>query len=84
MIFLIHYLRNKNETISFKDYADDDFEEAQRDRLALELTFNTGDATREIVLLEAPTREQLKLTHAKYFENGLEDSIKIAFAAHQQ
>jgi hypothetical protein len=79
MIYLIHYLRNKNQIVSFQDYADIDFAKAQSDRLALELAFNTGDATREIVLLEAPTREQLKLTHAKYFENGLED----AFAALQ-
>jgi hypothetical protein len=75
MIYLIHYLRNKNEIVSFQDYADSDFAQAQRDRLALELKFNTGDATREIVLLEAPTREQLKLTHAKYFENGLEEAL---------
>ncbi len=77
MIYLIHYLRTKNEIVSFQDYADTDFAQAQQDRLALEIKFNTGDATREIVLLEAPTIEQLKLTHAKYFENGLED----AFAA---
>jgi hypothetical protein len=75
MIYLIHYLRNKNQIVSFKDYADTDFVQAQRDRLELEIKFNTGDASREIVLLEAPTREQLKLTHAKYFENGLQEAL---------
>ena len=77
MIYLIHYLRSKNEIVSFQEFTDNDFAQAQSDRLALELAFNTGDATREIVLLEAPTLEQLKLTHAKYFKNGLEE----AFAA---
>jgi hypothetical protein len=75
MHYLIHYSRLESRIHSLKDYADADFAQAQRDRLALELKFNTGDATQEIVLLEAPTREQLKLTHAKYFENGLEEAL---------
>jgi hypothetical protein len=75
MICLIHYNRLISQTVLFKEYADSDYEVAQRDRFKLELKYNLGDPAQEIILLEASSIEQLQQTHAKYFENGLEKAV---------
>lgn len=67
MIFLIHYDRRNARTLTFKDYAEEQRPQALTDRLDLEIRFNTGEALQEIILLEAPSREDLRQTHAKYF-----------------
>jgi hypothetical protein len=67
MIFLIQYDRKNARTLTFKDYAEEQRSQALMDRLDLEIRFNTGEASQEIILLEAPSREDLKQTHAKYF-----------------
>jgi hypothetical protein len=67
MLFLIHYDRSSARTLTFKDYAETEREQALSDRLDLEIRFNTGEASQEIILLEAPRREDLQKTHAKYF-----------------
>jgi hypothetical protein len=67
MIFLIHYDRKSGQTLTFKDYQESERQLALDDRLKLEIEFNTGVASQEIILLEAASREALRHTHAKYF-----------------
>lgn len=67
MIFLIHYDRQSGRTLTFQDYLDSERERAQDERLRLEMQFNLGSASQEIILLEADSLEALRQTHAKYF-----------------
>jgi hypothetical protein len=67
MIFLIHYDRKSGQTLTFKDYLESERQHALDERLKLEIQFNTGAASQEILLLEAPSLEDLRQTHAKYF-----------------
>lgn len=67
MIFLIHYDRQSGRTLTFKDYLDSERKRAQDERLKLEMRFNLGTPSQEIILLEAESRDALKETHAKYF-----------------
>ena len=65
MFFLIQYNRPKGKTITFKKYLEK--EEAQKDRLDLELEQNRKSENHEIVLLEALNEEQIHITHSRYF-----------------
>lgn len=67
MIFLIHYDRSRARTLTFHGYEEEERPRALKDRLDLEIRFNTGQASQEIILLEAPSRDDLRKTHAKYF-----------------
>ena len=75
MIFLIHYHRSKNKTLSIKQFTDNEKLQALSERLQLELLHNGSSENTEIVILIAPTEASIRHTHARYFENGLQDAI---------
>jgi hypothetical protein len=75
VIFLIDYDRTAGTVVRLSPFSDADRTRAEEARLTLELHLNRAGIAREVVLLEAPTEEALKLTHRRYFEN-LADMVK--------
>lgn len=75
MIFLLDYDRNSGRLVRFQEYAEIHREQASRDRLALEIELLSKGISREIVLLEAESEEDLRKTHNRYFR-GIEDLAK--------
>lgn len=71
MIFLVDYDRATASLIELIPYADPLRGEAERARLSLEINYLEHGVSREIVLLEAATEQDLRRTHRRYFE-GLE------------
>jgi hypothetical protein len=69
MIFLIDYDRRLGKIRLLERFSDDDRQNAERLRLALELR---GRADAEIVLLEADDEETVRKTHARYFNTATE------------
>lgn len=67
MIFLIEYDRPAGKTVTMREFADAQAEEAARARLARELELHRDGIEHEVVLLEAKSREALMLTHDRYF-----------------
>jgi hypothetical protein len=67
MIFLIEYARDEGRIVTIKSFSDR--EEAEQSRLELELSLNSKDDEREVVLLEATNEEALRRTHRRYFES---------------
>lgn len=64
---LIAYDRHRAETIVERWF--DDSAEARRERLALELS-SIDKPDLEVVLLENATREDVRISHARYFDPG--------------
>jgi len=69
MIFLLEYERSKGNLISLREFSDDARHLADTARLELELRLFRQGIEREVVLLDAPSLEALKRTHARYFED---------------
>lgn len=69
MIFLIEYNRKKGEIVTLKPYSASHREDAESDRLKIELTLIRNKAAHEVVLLEANSEDHLRETHRRYFEN---------------
>lgn len=72
MIFLIEYDRQHGSLLNLSIFADGDRAIADTARLELELALNRSGIRREVVLLEAPSEEALRITHRRYFENPTE------------
>jgi len=70
MIFLIEYHRPKGRIVTFKRFKDSERLEAQKSRLDLELDLNHRGVDHEVVLLEARSKDALRRTHRRYFENA--------------
>jgi hypothetical protein len=68
MIFLIEYDRSKGTIINSANFADALRPEAESSRLSLELRNLNAGISNEIVLLEAQSEADLRLTHRRYFE----------------
>ncbi|MFN8755282.1 MAG: hypothetical protein ACK5YB_06995 [Burkholderiales bacterium] len=68
MIFLIEYERSTG-IVEMHRFDKSGAEEARRARLSLELKRAAESVTREIVILEADSEEQLRRTHSRYFES---------------
>jgi hypothetical protein len=75
VLFLIQYDRKRGAIVSFRVFEDGVREHAENDRLDLELGLNKAGIENEVVLLEAPSEEALRLTHRRYFET-LEEFMK--------
>lgn len=71
MIFLLDYDRSTGALVSRREFAGTEREPAEQARLELELQLLKLGLTREVVLLEAASQDDLKRTHRRYFE-GLE------------
>ena len=69
MIFLIHYNRSAGEIVKMKEFDDSERRGAEDARLALELELIGKKDGDEICLLEARSKEALRLTHRRYFES---------------
>jgi hypothetical protein len=69
MLFLIEYDRSRGEIISLRTYPDTERDTAGEDRLSIELDLRGTGIEREIVLLEAASKEALMKTHRRYFES---------------
>jgi hypothetical protein len=68
MIFLIEYDRSKGEIINSAEFDDALRPEAENSRLSLEMRNLNAGISNEIVLLEAQSEADLRLTHRRYFE----------------
>ncbi len=71
MIFLVDYDRATGSLIEMTLYADPLRSEAERARLSLEMKHLESGVSREVVLLEAASEQDLRRSHRRYFE-GLE------------
>ena len=72
MIFLIEFDRPSGTLVKFRKFPDSEREAARRERLDLELELNREGNEHEVVILEAPNEEALRLTHGRYFKNPSE------------
>lgn len=69
MLFLIEYDRRHGHIVTFKEFNNSEWREAEDSRLQLEIELNRLGTEREVVLLEAVTENALRRTHRRYFEN---------------
>jgi hypothetical protein len=69
VIYLIEYDRHTGRLIREQEFASDQHEAAANARLTLEISNLQSKITREVVLLEANSRADLRLTHKRYFED---------------
>jgi hypothetical protein len=72
MIFLIEYNRQACRINTFKKFKDTEQSKAWAERLRLELDLNRQNISNEIVLLQAQSEADLRLTHRRYFESVTE------------
>jgi hypothetical protein len=68
MIFLIDYDRLSGSLVNIIQYTDSFRRDAENARLHLEIRNFDAGVSREIVLLEAATEDDLRRTHRRYFE----------------
>ena len=83
MLFLIEYNREKGKTETFKTFDNANEDQANRERLALELALNRKNINNEAVLLRAASEDLLRHTHQRYFDSfeGITNSfIKVLSA----
>lgn len=78
MILLIHYDRRAQRLLRFDRYEDAQRQQAEDDRLELELSLLNSDRENEIVLLKGASEEALRESHARYFLSfsGLVDAAR--------
>lgn len=69
MIFLIEYNRSEGSIVTFRDFDASQRLEAEDSRLGIELDLNRKGIDHEVVLLEAASKDALRLTHRRYFED---------------
>jgi len=76
MLFLISYDRRAGTAV-WTEYSDADTVKAQDDRLDAETDAQKRGIPLEIVVLRARNRDDLKMTHAKYFgDEALRENIR--------
>lgn len=73
-LFLLTYDRSRKTPLRIEEFDPGQYAEANRRMLAEERAHPTW----EIVLLEAPSREALKGTHSRYFEDDLTGLLPAA------
>jgi hypothetical protein len=69
MLFLIEYDRALASVAKITSFEDSERELAETARLNLELKLHRQGIDREVVLLEAASKEALRITHRRYFED---------------
>ena len=81
MIFLIVYDRSSGRLERFQPFGDSDRRTADDARLEIELDLMRRRLSREVVLLEASTEDQLRRSHRRYFETAAQLSADAATGA---
>jgi len=69
MIFLIEYDRSEGRIVTFREFDDSRRREAEDSRLGIELDLNRKEIDHEVVLLDAASKDALRLTHRRYFKD---------------
>jgi hypothetical protein len=77
-IFLVVYDRGAGELLSIEKFDDSQRNVAEAERLKAELDSVERKLGREVILLEAATEDDLRLTHARYFKN-LSELVSSSF-----
>lgn len=77
MILLVEYDRGTGKLVSSSEFDDSQRREAEALRLNTELELHRKGIDREVILLEASSKEALQRTHQRYFSN-LVDILKSA------
>jgi hypothetical protein len=72
MLFLIQYDRTRGTIVELREFEESQLKPAQDARLELELRLNRQGIQHEVVLLDAPSKEALRHTHSRYFEDVAE------------
>lgn len=67
MIFLLEYDRPRGELVQLIRFGDNQQEEARNRRIELEVQLNAEEVRHEVVILEAASEGDLRLTHRRYF-----------------
>ena len=65
-IFLIEYDRSRGELVTLRKFERRD--DADEERLRLEISLNRQGLKREVVILDASSEQALRATHRRYFE----------------
>ena len=69
MLFLIEYDRIRGTVVRMTRFEDSQRQSAEDARLTSELRLNRQGVQQEVVLLEAPTEDALRVTHGRYFDS---------------
>ena len=69
MIFLIEYNRSEGKIVTFREFDGSQLHEAEDARFEIELDLNRKGVDHEVVLLEAASKEALRRTHQRYFDD---------------
>jgi hypothetical protein len=69
MLFLIDYDRNAGLIRGFERFPAGQRRDAEAARLKLELSHRQSGLDREVVLLEAASEADLRISHRRYFED---------------
>jgi hypothetical protein len=69
MLFLIEYDRSHGRIVTFREFDDSEWQDAEDARLQLEIELNRLGTERKVVLLEAAAEKALRRTHRRYFED---------------
>lgn len=72
MLFLIEYDRPRGSIVQLRRFEDAFRENAEDERLKLELDLKRRGVEHEVVVLDAPSEEALRHTHSRYFESVAE------------
>jgi hypothetical protein len=68
MIYLIQYDRQTGALVGIREFMDSERQQADEFRLAVEIDLLRAGVSREVVLLEASSEDELRKTHRRYFE----------------
>ena len=68
MVFLIEYDRSRRQIVRMTEFQDSRRRDAESARLEIELRLNREGIDCEIVLLDAGSKEALRRTHGRYFD----------------
>jgi hypothetical protein len=82
MLFLIEYDRPSGSIIQFREFDAASRQLADETRLNLELDLKRQGVEHEVVLLDAPSKEALRHTHSRYFEN-FENVVELVIGSPQ-
>jgi len=69
MIFLIEYNRPEGRMVTFRTFDESQRNQAEEERLEIELELFRKGVDHEVVLLEAESEEAVRKTHRRYFES---------------
>lgn len=80
MIYLIEYDRASGKLLRLDEFVPTERRRAEEKRLQVELELLHAGCSREVVLLEASSQDELRKTHRRYFER-LEELLNAAPAS---